>query len=128
MLYMILTHEKLNFVQKYKIELLAFAHQTSKYVGEIELLPLARQKCHSGFITQQDDYVPAVHLLGAFVVFSAGLVYQWVHTYITYRVYRSGVAGHVGVGWVVAQAIISLLSLVFFVGGIYITKYGSTYT
>jgi hypothetical protein len=64
----------------------------------------------------QNDYVPAVHFLGAFVVFSAGLVYQWVHTYITYRVYRSGVARHVGVGWVVAQAIISLLSLVFFVG------------
>ncbi|CAI8056679.1 DNA damage-regulated autophagy modulator protein 2, partial [Geodia barretti] len=59
---------------------------------------------------------PAVHFLGAFVVFSAGMLYQWVHTYITYRVYRSGVAGHVGVGWVVAQAIISLLSLVFFVG------------
>ena len=56
------------------------------------------------------------------------MLYQWVHTYITYRVYRSGVARHVGVGWVVAQAIISLLSLVFFVGGIYITKYGSTYT
>ena len=65
----------------------------------------------------QDDNVLVVHFIGAFTVFIGGLLYQWTQSFITFRVYKSGLADHVGAGWVVAQVIISILSLLFFVLG-----------
>jgi hypothetical protein len=62
----------------------------------------------------QDDNVPLVHYIGAFVVFTSGLLYQWVQTYISIRVYRRGLADHLGVVWVIAQVIVSIFSLFFF--------------
>jgi hypothetical protein len=64
----------------------------------------------------QNDTVPSVHFIGAAVVFSAGLVYQWSQMYISFRIHRSGRANHRSVGWLVVQLIICVASLVFFLG------------
>ena len=61
--------------------------------------------------------MPSVHFIGAIVVFSAGLVYQWSQMYMTFRIHRSGLSGHRSVGWVIVRLIICIASLVFLVGG-----------
>ncbi len=65
----------------------------------------------------QNDVVPVVHFLGAFIVFGFGVLYNWTQTYMSYKIYHASLTRHAGSVVLLIRLLLCFLTSIFFVLG-----------
>jgi len=62
----------------------------------------------------QNDAVPVVHYVGAFLVFGLGAIYNWLQTYMSFKIYHANLTRHVGSITICLRILLSVLNTIFF--------------
>ena len=66
------------------------------------------------FSPLQNDAVPVVHYVGAFLVFGLGAIYNWFQTYMSFKIYHANLTRHVGSITICLRILLSVLNTIFF--------------
>ncbi|XP_003391800.3 PREDICTED: DNA damage-regulated autophagy modulator protein 2-like, partial [Amphimedon queenslandica] len=63
----------------------------------------------------QDDEISIVHMIGAAMVFGFGIVYMWLQTVISYKIYHASLTRHVSSVVIILRLFLSLMATIFFI-------------
>ena len=68
-------------------------------------------------IDSQDDKVLTVHFIGAFMVFGFGILYEWVQLRVSFKIFRTNLARHIGKCILILRLVFCLIGTICFLVG-----------